>query len=77
MLDLYQSNVNFHNMTMVKLKMYCCVALTLFCCPIYGQISDLPEKDAALTQKITGKYDKFVIKCDTAMISYTAIYPTE
>ncbi len=62
---------------MVKLKMYCCVALTLLCCPIYGQISDLPEKGAALTQKITGKYDKFVFKCDTALFSYTAIYPTE
>jgi len=77
MLDLHQSNVNFHNMTMIKLNMYCCVALTLLCCPIYGQISDLPEKDAALTQKITGKYDKFVFKCDTALFSYTAIYPTE
>lgn len=62
---------------MVSLKFYYCLALTLIYCPVYGQVSDLPEKDATSIQKITGKYDKFVIKCDTALLSYTAIYPSE
>ncbi len=64
-------------MAMVELKVYCCTAFILLCWPIYGQISNLPEKDSASTQKITVVYEKFVIKCDTTFLGFTAIYPSE